>query len=552
MADFNLPESLDGLTSEELQGHLDAAFAEARILIESDDAPVDRMEYLTGAIDALQARLSALATAAGARTGLASRVTASTAEPPDPPVDPNQEGQPSQPDPDQADGPESPAPPPDQGDEGGDNGAEQPPSATASGSLVSTNATGGTIAVSTTPSTQIPESTRPALVITAAADIPQITSGANLDLNGVARAMHLRARTLADHSGYIPVATAEKVFERGYDLTELSSHEIYEAIMDNSGSNSLVASGGWCAPSEILYDFFDIECARGSVLTLPTFRATRGGVQFPISTALPAVNTTDWVHTEEDDIAGYEKPCITIPCPTFDEVRLGAHGICVTAGNLMDRAYPENVRRYLNQVFIAHERNENLRKIAILTTGSTATTFATSFGAASALINAVLLSAANYRDKYRMCDGAMLEAVFPMWVRDVIRGDLARQEGALTGAGGLPTNAEINAWFRDSGISPQFVNDWQTLGGDMTTADWPATVDFLMYPPGTWTEFNGGTLDLGVVRDSVLNATNDFTAAWMEEFWAIGMRGYESVVVTVPICPSGEIGDRGTFTCAAS
>jgi hypothetical protein len=539
MSEFNLPESLEGLTSEDLQGLHDAALAEFTTLNESDDASaetLERMEYLADSIEALRAQRQSLADNAARLAGVRNRMAAFESQPQ---PDPNQ----PQPDPNQ------PAP-----DDGENDGTAQPeppqPQQPESDQPQQPVTAGGARPGALVPSTRVPEAARPALVITAAADIPQITSGSQLDLDQVARAMHLKARTLSDHSGWVPVATAEKHFESGYDLTQLSRVEAYEAIMDNSGAGALTASGGWCAPSEILYDFFDLECARGSTLTLPTFRATRGGVQYPTSSPLPAVNTTDWIHTEDDDIAGYEKPCITIPCPDFDEVRLAAHGICVTAGNLMDRAYPENVRRYLNQVFIAHERNENLRKIAVLTGGSTHATFAATFAAASALINSALLAAATYRDKYRMCDGARLEAVFPLWARDVIRADVARQQGSLSGdVSGLPTNAEINTWFDNAGISAQFVNDWQALA-TTTTTTWPTTVDFLMYAPGTWVEFNGGTLDLGVVRDSVLNSTNDFTAAWMEEFWAIGMRGYESVLVTTPICPSGAVGMRSTYDCA--
>ena len=114
----------------------------------------------------------------------------------------------------------------------------------------------------------------------------------------------------------------------------------------------------------------------------------------------------------------------------------------------------------------------------------------------------------------------------------------------------MPSNSDISAWFSAAGVSAQFVNDWQPLDDNVT--DWPATVDFLMYAPGTWVEFNGGTLDLGVVRDSVLNSTNDHTAAWMEEFWCIGMKGYESRLVTVPICPSGEVGERAIMDCSVS
>jgi hypothetical protein len=526
MSEFHLPESLEGLTSEALQGLHDEAVAEFETLNTSDDLSnetLERMGVLADAIEALRAQMTTLADNATRLAAMRGRVTASVETPPPPEPEPAPEPEPE------------PEPVP----------AEVPETVTADAALPTRPALPATV-----PSTQVPEATRPMLVLTAAADIPRITSGSNLDLNQLAEAMHLKARTLSDHSGWVPIATAEKTFEPGYDLTGLSRYEVFEAISDMANGNALVASGGWCAPSEILYTFFDLECARGSVLSLPTFRATRGGVTYPVSTPLPAVNTTDFVHTEDDDIAGYEKPCITIPCPDFTEVRLSAHGLCVTAGNLMDRAYPEQIRRYLNQVYIAHERNENLRKIAVLVAGSVGKTIPASFAAASSLINAISIQAAGYRDKYRMCAGSMLEAVFPLWVRDAIRVDIARQDDTLSGEGHLPTNADIDGWFNAAGISAQWVNDWQSLTG--AQLDWPATVQFLMYAAGTWVEFNGGTLDLGVIRDSVLNSTNDFTAAWMEEFWAIGLRGYESRIVTVPICPSGEIGMRALMDCSES
>jgi hypothetical protein len=49
----------------------------------------------------------------------------------------------------------------------------------------------------------------------------------------------------------------------------------------------------------------------------------------------------------------------------------------------------------------------------------------------------------------------------------------------------------------------------------------------------------------------VLNSTNDHTAAWAEDCYALLKPGHESRVVTVDICSSGEIGAR-TFTCEGS
>ena len=38
----------------------------------------------------------------------------------------------------------------------------------------------------------------------------------------------------------------------------------------------------------------------------------------------------------------------------------------------------------------------------------------------------------------------------------------------------------------------------------------PAEVAWTLYPQGTFLAMDGGTLDLGIIRDSVLNSTNDF------------------------------------------
>lgn len=404
--------------------------------------------------------------------------------------------------------------------------------------------------------TKLQEDNRPQLVITAAADIPHIQSGSRLGLIELADAMHRKAKTLQDHSGYIPIATMEKTFESGYDLNGLSEIDQFEAIMDGCGVNAMTASGGWCAPSEIIYDFFQVECAQGAVLQLPTFRANRGGVRWPVSPPLPAVNTTDWVWTETMDIAASgTKPCIHVPCPTFSECRLDAHGICVTAGNLMSRAYPENLRRYINQVFIAHERNENLRQLAVLESLSIHVVEGGTFGAASAILGALILQATDYRWKFRMCKSATLEAVAPLWVLDVIRADLARQARTLNTSDGLAviSDAEIDAWFKAANINVQWLNDYQSFSavaqGPGATLTWPTTVNFLLYAPGTFVRFDNGILDLGVIRDSVLNATNDYTAAWTEEFYCIGLKGYESRLVTVPICPSGVTAGFEVQTC---
>jgi anaerobic glycerol-3-phosphate dehydrogenase len=88
--------------------------------------------------------------------------------------------------------------------------------------------------------------------------------------------------------------------------------------------------------------------------------------------------------------------------------------------------------------------------------------------------------------------------------------------------------------FTSRNVRPQFVSDWQVratgLPGVATEnlAAWPTTVDFLVYAAGTFLHGTGLQLDLGVIRDSVLNAENDYSAVWAEECHLIAKVGHAS------------------------
>lgn len=410
---------------------------------------------------------------------------------------------------------------------------------------------------------QAPEVELPSmpLAITAASDIAGVVSGSRFtNLLDVATAMHSRARHLGN-KGRAPVATIQRPSE--HTVTERMTFEEQEAVLTAAADPAvLVAAGGWCAPSQFFYDLFSIESVDG-LLDVPTVTIERGGLQFvenggpSIADVLGTGNTVPWLWTEQNDIdAGTvgdpdpTKPCIRIPCVEFVEERLEAHGVCITHGNLADRAYPELTRRYIDLVMAAHEHMMNYRKIAGIVADSTAVTMgASAYGAAPNLLDATELQVLDYRDKYRMAFNTPLEAVFPNWLRGVFRSDMAKTLDGDAGDSFGITDEQINAWFAARGIRPQWVYDYQSLqtgGAGMTagTPDgvreaYPTTVQFLLYAAGTWAYGNGGVINLGVVRDSTLNATNDHTAAWTEEFHLLAKRGHESRKVTVPIEPSG-------------
>lgn len=416
-------------------------------------------------------------------------------------------------------------------------------------------------------------------VLIASADVPGFTQGGRVEnIYALAKAMHSRARMLpisktGDPNIY-PVASLQREFN--FMLNENSTpQEMNDVLMAASDSGILTAAGGWCAPSEISYDFFNVVCEDG-MIDLPTVGLNRGGVQYPTSPSfgdVVAIPDVVWTWTEQDDIDALTsdsvfKPCVRVECPTFVDRRADCFGFCVTAGNLVDYAYPELIANWLRLVFAIRAKATNAAIIDIMLNGGgsgdpisasiavdhTGLTGATT----SALLQSIELSIIDYREKFSMCSDSILEIVLPRWANAVVRADLANRDGIDVFS---VTNGMIADWFNLRGARVQFVGDWQvrepgaagtaTPGNATPLTDWPDTMDYMIFAPGTFVRGNSMSLDLGVTRDSVLNATNDHTAAWAEDCFAILKPGHESRVVTVALCPSGEIGAR-TFTCAGS
>lgn len=397
------------------------------------------------------------------------------------------------------------------------------------------------------------EETPSHITIVASSDVPGVPTGKELDRNGLSEALHARARNLRDGSDQVVVASIVNNAPKN-DVTKVLDDEgIRKAWASAHDADSMVASGGWCAPSETVYDFVcDFE-ALPDALDLPSITARRGGLRYPISPLLSDVYNdinSGFTWTEADDIAaatpgGPTKPCFTIPCPDFDEVRLQAQGICVTAGNLTDRAYPELTNRYVDLVMTAHAHRMNALTIAKVRDASTAVTptVDADLGAAESLWGSVEFLVNRFRDSFFAGNDFTLEGVLPRWARSVIRRDIARRNGV---SDYNVTDAQIAAAFAEIGARFQFVSNYQPLAADALA--YPTNVEFLLYPAGAHTRLDGGSLDLGVVRDSTLNATNDYTAAWTEEFWAVVSR-CASYRVNVPVCANGHTGIQTDFTC---
>ena len=407
-------------------------------------------------------------------------------------------------------------------------------------------------------------------VLTASADIPGF--GAGVTLNGMAdltTALTARAKSLpitsrGDDAPRYPIAALNRTFKYSLDM-QATPEQINEVLTAAMNPEILIAAGGWCSPSEISYDFFNLVCDDGA-LDLPTVGINRGGIRWPISPSFADVtaSTALWSWTETQDIAAVTgtaqsgtKTCGRVPCVTFDEERLHCDGICLTVGNLTEDSYPELISNFTKLLFAAHFHKMNRARINELRTLSasfTVTNGSAGSGVVAPVLGALELQAIDYRARYAMCKDALLEVIAPKWLRGAMRSDLRKRMGSGTDMLSV-SDAYLMELFDALNIRVQWVSDYQerTTGfpGMPTTLmiAWPTTVEFMMMAPGTAVLGQGLRLDLGIIRDSVLNATNDHTAEWMEECWLIFNPGHEIRRLTVNICPDGTTGAADLVAC---
>lgn len=385
---------------------------------------------------------------------------------------------------------------------------------------------------SATPEVGQPE---PEVVITAAADVPGFAGGASIDTIGMAKAMHAKARTLSNGSGFVPVATVNLPIKHkvGADMAQN-----LDVIAEATAPEALTAAG-WCAPSQNLYTLFGVDSGDG-LLDLPTVQVTRGGLNVPSFIGIGEASDALWSWTEEDPGTEATKPCLYIPCPEFTDYRLEAAGLCLTNGNLTDRAFPELTSRFIALAINAHLHRLSGLMIADISGSATGVTMgAVDSSAAGSILHAIDLQVADYRSQYRMSVNSVLEAVFPLWAKELIRADFALRAGVLLTN---VTDAMIDEHFRARKVRAQFVHDYQPLYSAAAKTAFPTTMDFLLYPAGGYIKGDGGTIDLGVVRDSVLNATNDYTAAWTEQLYLVAQVGPAAREVTVNYAVDGVTG----------
>lgn len=405
-------------------------------------------------------------------------------------------------------------------------------------------------------------------VLVAAAGVPGMEVGTGFNSwEDVGRALESRFTGFANGRANGRHRNGLAVLRKEFDQSLLASGENDNAVLELAVSESrlpggsLLAAGGWCAPSEQTYDLCDLPCAYEGLASFPEIVAARGGIRWTEGLDFCDIyNSTGFFHFTEAQMAADprpDKPCMEIPCPDFSEARLDVDGLCVTGDILQRRGYPETVAQFITGVLCAHAHKMNAWKLQQVIAGSTNDGIVGSgcSGATASVLEAIELEVEAYKYRRRSSRATTLEMLAPYWITGVIRADLARRNGVELLS---VTDAQIVAWFNMRGVRPDFVYDWQDLtscalpGPDNTIAAWPTEVEFIIYEAGTWVAATLDVITLDTIYDSALLKQNKYTQLFTEEGIKMIRRCNQSRRFTVPICADGSTGAQIACACSGA
>lgn len=414
--------------------------------------------------------------------------------------------------------------------------------------------------------------------VIAAGDLPGYRGGTELnDMKAIAAAVHAgmsqvsRSQTPGLAQG---LATIKRDAPEHLMYSSEADWRKVDAVTEqkNLPHGSLTAAGGWCAPSEVLYDTCPITVSMDGMVDLPTITANRGGIKYSGKPDFGAIwRNVGFIQTELDAIAGVLKPCWEIPCPDdLSECRMDISGICLKQPILTERGWPEKVEEFVEYAMLAHAHKLNAEKIRRMVDLATyelevpapanpqdASIFDPHGpGAFESVLSIFELQVEFFRYSGRLARNVTLEAIAPFWFRGILRADISKKLG-IDDRWGAGADAALDRWFADRGIRITYVYDWQdaladqdesSFGGTVPT-QWPTQVQILIYEPGTYFALQQDVITLSGIYDSVDLQKNVYTRLFTEEGFQVCSRCGRSLLLTLNLCPNGLSGTQQRTQC---
>jgi hypothetical protein len=204
----------------------------------------------------------------------------------------------------------------------------------------------------------------------------------------------------------------------------------------------------------------------------------------------------------------------------------------------MTRAYPELIARHNELALVQHAREAEQYLLGKISDGSTAVTTSSLIGFGRDFLVQVRRAATAYRSRHRISPDARLKVIIPAWIYDAMAADLAL---AMPGDGTLSVSkAEIEGYLASLNVDLVASLDQNVFGSQGATSlvEFPDSFTWYLFAEGTFLFLDGGTLDLGIIRDSSLVGTNDYKM-FVETFEGVAKVGIESLAITSTISVNG-------------
>jgi hypothetical protein len=386
------------------------------------------------------------------------------------------------------------------------------------------------------------------VAITAGADIPGYTAGSTInDMNEVAQAMEKRIHSLrrvngGDGEQHIVASLTTAYPESRTLTTDAESNQL--KINSVVGPEALVASGGHAAPFEVKYDIYSIGSTNIRPVrdALPKFQADRGGIRFvtPPSFAADTYNAAVGIWTAATDTLPYAntKASYTVTAAAENTVSTDAVTLQLQFGNLMTRAYPELIARHNELALVQHAREAEDNLLSKIGNASTAVTTTSLIGFGRDFLVQIRRAAVAYRSRHRIDPNTNLKAIVPAWIYSAMSADLTL---SMPGDGTLSVSeSEINGYLANVNVTLTPTLDGTVFGSQSAAAllEFPDSFVWYLFAEGSFLFLDGGTLDLGIIRDSSLVGTNDYKM-FVETFENVAFVGIEALKITSTINVNG-------------
>lgn len=406
------------------------------------------------------------------------------------------------------------------------------------------------------------------------------------DRQALADAFAERYRTIANTRGPSEKIHVARMFSEYPEDRHLTASDVRvneQRINSATRSESLTAaaqSGGLCLPLEVIYDINVIGVTNRPIRdALTRFQVERGGIQYrlPFDALSMAEGLGVWgqdndqsVTVAADGTVTYEsgddsqgnafgpKTCYIADCPGVVNASIYSTYMCMEFANMTARFDTEWVDATNQSAQIAWARFGENQLLSRILASSKIVYGKQALGATRDVLATYDKVISYYRNRYRLDTTIPLHTIMPQWLIDMLRTDMARAMNT-TGDPAVQfaiAQATLETWFRTRNVNVTWHLDglaavttaisgvtvpaqfYPTMSAGQEVPGWPDAVDTVLYREGDWLFLDGGTLDLGLVRDSNLNMRNRYQT-FIETFEGVAFQGLESLRVVLPLMPNG-------------